>query len=126
MGLDGAGRADAHDVLHPVGAEQLPGINADGGHAHAGGHDGDLDALIGAGVALDPPDVVYQHGVFQKMIGDILGTKGIAGHQDRLAEIGGHGLDMGCRVVHFRSPFIEATGIRKTSLRIPIACSTIA
>ena len=66
--LNGTGGANPDDILHAVAGEQLVGVDADGGHAHAGGHDGDLHAFVGAGVALDAPDIVHQHGVFQKVL----------------------------------------------------------
>ena len=84
--LDGAGGADADDVLHTEEIEQLVGVDADGGHTHTGCHHGHLDALIVAGVAVDTTDVVHQHGVFQEVFGDELAAQGIAGHQHGFAE----------------------------------------
>ena len=86
MVLNGAGGADTDDVLHAEEVEQLVGVDADGGHAHAGGHDGDLDALIVAGVALNAADIVHKNGVFQEIFSDELGPQGVAGHQHGLAE----------------------------------------
>ena len=72
------------------------GIDADGGHAHTGGHDGHPGALIGAGVALDAPDIVHQLGVFQERLGDELGPQGIAGHQNGFCECAGGGFIVRC------------------------------
>ena len=91
------GGAHADDVLHAVLGVQLMGVDADGGHSHAGGHHGDGHALIGAGVALDAPDVVHQHGVFQEGFGDELGAQGVAGHQNGFGEGTGCGAVMGGR-----------------------------
>ena len=106
--LNGARGADADDILHTVAVEQLVGINADGGHTHAGCHDGDLDALVGAGVALHTPDVVDEDGVFQKILGDEFAAQRVAGHQDGLAEITGLCGNMrggGCE--HCNHPFVS-------------------
>ena len=65
------------------------GVDADGWHTHAGGHDGDLHALVGAGVALHAPDVVDQHRVFQKILRDEFGAQRVAGHQHSFGEISG-------------------------------------
>ena len=86
MILDGTGGAHTDDVLDTKEVEQLMGIDADGGHAHAGGHDGDLHTLIVAGVALNTTDVVHQNGVLQEILCNKLGTQRIAGHQNSLAE----------------------------------------
>ena len=56
--LNGPGGAHPDNILHTVAVIQLVGVDADGGHTHTGGHDGDLDALVGAGIALNAPDVV--------------------------------------------------------------------
>jgi len=87
--LDRTRRADADDVIHIILREQLIGIDTDGRHAHAGGHDGDLDTLVGAGVALHAPDVVDEDGVFQEILGDEFAAQRVAGHQYGLAEITG-------------------------------------
>ena len=78
------------------------GVDADGGHAHAGSHDGNLDALIGAGVALNAPDVVHQHRIFQEILGDELRTQGIAGHQYGFGKIAGFGGNVGSGSVEHR------------------------
>ena len=83
--LDGAGGANPDDVLHAVAVVQLVGVDADGGHAHAGGHDGDLHALVGASIALDTPDVIDEHGIFQKIFRNEFGAQGIKG-MERLVE----------------------------------------
>ena len=84
---DGAGGADAQDVLHAVLAVELVGVDAYGGHSHTGGHDGDGGVPVGAGVALDAPDVVDQLGIVQEGVGDEFCPQGIAGHQDCFGEI---------------------------------------
>ena len=111
LGLDGAGGADAHDVADVVGVVELVGIDADGGHAHAGGHDGHPDALVGAGVALDAADIVDEDGILEEVVCDVLRAQRIARHKDGLAEVFGLCLDMRSRVVHrgrsFRYIIIE-------------------
>ena len=91
--------ADADDALHTEEIVQLVGINADGGHTHAAGHDRDGSALVGARVALNAADVVDQAGIGQKIFGDKLRPQGITGHEDGFGKVGGCGLDMGGRVV---------------------------
>ncbi|CAN4015767.1 Large polyvalent protein associated domain-containing protein, partial [Dysosmobacter welbionis] len=86
LGGDGTGAAHPDDVVHIIEVEQLMGVNADGGHPHAGGHDGHRRALIGAGVALDAPDVVHQLRVLQKGLRDEFGPQRIAGHQNGLGK----------------------------------------
>ena len=61
-------------------------INADGGHAHAGSHDGNLDTLVVAGVAVDTADIVDQNGILKEILSNKFRTQGIAGHQNRLTE----------------------------------------
>lgn len=77
--LDGTGGADPDDVLHAVAIEQLMGVNTDGRHTHAGGHDGHPDALIGAGIALDAPNIVHQHRIFQKVFRNEFAAQGSPG-----------------------------------------------
>ena len=84
--LDGPGGAHPDNVLHAVAIVKLVGINADGGHTHARGHDGDLHTLVGAGIALDAPDIVYKNGVFQEVFGNEPGPQRVAGHQYRLGD----------------------------------------
>ena len=91
MLLNGTGGADPDDVLHTVAVKQLVGVNADGGHAHAGSHHRDLHALVGAGITLDAPDVIDQNGIFQKVFRNELGTQGVAGHQHGFTEVAGLG-----------------------------------
>ena len=113
MILNGSGRPDPDDVLHAEEVEQLVGIDADGRHAHAGGHDGHLHAFVPAGIAVNAPDVIDQDGIFQKMLRDELGAQGIAGHQHGLAEANliGH-VDMGGsgEVGHNEPPYIYFVG----------------
>ena len=106
VGVDGTGRADAHDVLHAVGIVQLIGINADGRNAHTGGHDGNLHALVVAGVALDAADIIDEPCLFKEILGDVLRTQRIAGHQHGLAEVLRGRLDVGSRIIHNGSPLL--------------------
>ena len=101
--LDGTGGADTDDVLNAVAVEQLVGVDADGGHTHAGGHDGNLDALVGAGVTLNTTDVIHQDGVLQEVLSDELGAQGIAGHEDGLAEVAVLGIDVGSGDLEFHN-----------------------
>ena len=93
--LNGTGGANPDNILHAVAVIQLVGVDADGGHTHAGGHDGNLHAFVGAGMSLDAPDIIDQHRVFQKVFRDEFGPQGVAGHQDGFAEIAGSGADVG-------------------------------
>ena len=107
MLLNGPGGSHPDDVLHTVAGEQLMGIDADGGHAHAGGHDGHPDALIKAGIALNAPDIIHKHRIFQEIFRDKFGTQGITGHQDGLSKVPRCRGDMGSRGnKHFLSSFI--------------------
>ncbi len=83
---EGPGGAHPDDVLHAVEVEELVGVNADAGDAHAGGHGGNLHAVVGPRPALDAPDVVHQPGVFQKGPGNELCPEGVAGHEDGLGK----------------------------------------
>ena len=85
---DAAGGADADDGLHTVEVIQLISVQADGGHTHAVAHDGDLLALVGAGVAQHVADGVEADRVFQIMLRHILCPQGIAGHQHDLGNVG--------------------------------------
>ena len=67
MILDGAGGADTDDVFHTVEVKQLVGVDADGGHTHAGCHNGYGNALPCAGITLYTAYIVYQNGVFKKV-----------------------------------------------------------
>ena len=75
--------------------EQLVGVDADAGDAHTGGHNGHRRSLVGAGVALDAPDVVHQLHVFQKALRDKVCPQGIAGHQHRFSKCAGRGFIVG-------------------------------
>ena len=79
--LDGAGGADAHDVLHAVEVEKLIGVDTHGGASHAAALDGDRDAVVLAGIAQHTADTVDLHGVGEEVFGDELGPEGIAGHE---------------------------------------------
>ena len=92
--LQGPGRADADDVLHIVGRVQLPAVDADGRHAHAGGHHAHRHVLPFAGVALYAAHVVDEHGVGQEILGDVLRAQGVAGHEDGLGKGSGSGAVM--------------------------------
>ena len=98
--LQGACGADTENVFHAKDVVELVGVYADGGHSHAGSHNGDLDAPIGAGIALDAPDVIYQDGIFQEGFRNELGPQGIPGHEDGLAKVAGFGVDVGGGIVH--------------------------
>ena len=67
---DAAGGAHADDVFHAVEVEQFRGIDADGRHAHAAGHDGDALAVVIAGIALNAAGVVDQHSVGEVVFGN--------------------------------------------------------
>ena len=86
MILDRAGRAHTDDVFHTEEIKQLMGIDADGRHTHAGSHNGHLNTLVIAGVAVDTTNVVHQHGIFQKVFSNKLRTQGITGHQHSFAK----------------------------------------
>ena len=92
--LDGAGRAYTDDVLHAIAIVQLVGVDADGRHAHTGGHNADLHALVSTGVAVDATDIVHQNGVFQEVFSNEFAAQRIAGHQHSLTEIAGSGSNM--------------------------------
>ena len=101
--LDGAGGANTDDVLHTEEVEQLVAIDADGGHTHAGSHDGHLHALIVAGVTLHATNIVHQHGVLQEIFSDEFSTQRIAGHQHGLTKADFiQNIDMGshCKIGH--------------------------
>ena len=97
--LHRAGRADAHDIFHAEDRIQLPGINADGRHAHAGGHDGNFHAMIRAGIAVDAADVIDEDGIFQKVFRNELRPQRVAGHENGSAKIAGFGIDMRSRII---------------------------
>ena len=99
MLLQRTGGAHPQDVLHTEHIVKLMGIDADGGHPHAGGH----DAPVGPGIALNAPDVVHQNGVLQEGLGNELRTQGIPGHQNGFAEITGFGVDVWGRIFHHKS-----------------------
>ena len=121
---DGPGGAHPQDVLHAEEVEQLIAVNADGGHAHAAGHDAHRHALVGAGIALDAADVVDQPPVLQIGLRDELAAQGIAGHQHRFGKIPGGRVDMRCSHVPFLlyilNSFSLNTGVRALSrLQMP-------
>ena len=97
MVLDSTGRTHPDDILHSVAIVKLMGVDADGGHSHTGGHDGDLDPLVSAGVTLDAPDIVHKHRVFQKVLRNKFGAQRISRHQNSLTEIPGLRFNMGGR-----------------------------
>lgn len=86
LGGDGTGTAHPDDVVHIVEMVELVGVDADGGHAHAGGHHGHRCSAVSAGVAVDAPDMIDQPGVFQKCFGDEFGPQRVAGHQNSLCK----------------------------------------
>ena len=98
--LQSPGRAHPEDVLHTEDVVKLMRVDADGRHTHTGGHNRDLDALVGPGVTLNAPDVVHENRIFQEGLRNKLRPQGIAGHQDGFAKIAGLGIDMGSRIFH--------------------------
>ena len=88
------GRADADDVVDIVEVVQLPAVDADRRDAHAGGHHGHGHALPRAGVALHAADVVDEHRVFQKGLGDEFRAQRVTGHEHGLGVLAGFGCDM--------------------------------
>ena len=110
LGAEHTSGTDTDDVLHIVEVEQLVAVNADGRHTHAGSHDGHTLAVIGAGVALYTADVIYQHRILQKMLCNVLGAKGITGHQDGIGKIACLGGNVRRRnVAHVVAPFNKNT-----------------
>ena len=65
-----AGSADAENPVYVILVEQLIGIDADRGHAHAAALYGNRYAVIGAGVAVHAADGIVAYCVFQKMFCD--------------------------------------------------------
>ena len=87
--LNGSGRADPDNIFYIIEIIQLMGINAHGGHAHAGGHHGDSGSLVGAGVTLNTPDIIDKYGIFQIGFRNESGTEGVSGHQYGFGEVAG-------------------------------------
>ena len=87
--INHAGRTDADDVFHAVEIVQLIGVNADGGHAHAAGHDRNALALVKTRVALHAADVVDEFGVGEISVRDEFGAERVAGHQHGAGKISG-------------------------------------
>jgi len=79
--------ADANDVFHAVEAEQLVGVDADGGHSHTAAHHADGTAFVGAGKAQHPAHAGHLPDILQKGVGNKLGTQGVTRHKDCLGEI---------------------------------------
>ena len=88
------GRADTDNVVDIVEVVQLPAVDADRRDAHTGGHHGHGHALPRAGVTLHAADVVDEHGIFQKGLGDELRAQRVAGHEHGLGDVSGFGCDM--------------------------------
>ena len=97
--LHRAGRADAQDVFHAEHGIQLPGIDADGRHTHAGGHDGNFYAVVRAGIAVDAADIIDENCVFQKVFRNELRAQRVAGHENSLTKVAGLGIDMRSRII---------------------------
>ena len=91
LGGIGAGRANADDVLYPILAVQLIGVDADGRHAHAAAHHADRVALVGTGITQHAAHIGNKARVFQKGFGNKLGAQGVAGHQHGFGKIAGVG-----------------------------------
>ena len=76
-----AGSADAENPVYVILVEQLIGIDADGGHAHAAALYGNRYAVIGAGVAVHAADGIVAYRIFQKMFCDEFRPQRVAGHE---------------------------------------------
>ena len=85
--VDRAGGTDADDPLHAEDVEQLVGIDADGRHAHAAGHDGYALALKIARIALHAAHVVHQLPIGQVRFGNEFGAQRIARHEHGAGKI---------------------------------------
>ncbi len=82
----GAGASDADDVLHPILAVELVGIDPDARHPHPRAHHRQGAPAVGAGVAEHPAHRAEEHRVFQVGFGDVLRAQRVAGHQDRFGD----------------------------------------
>ena len=99
---DAAGSAHPDDPLHSELAEQLGGIDREGGLPHARAHDTQRPAVNGSGEAQHSAHVGDQAGVVHEGLGDALGSPGIARHEDGGGEVfgfcgdvrGGHGVPL--------------------------------
>ena len=85
--VESSGRAYPNDAFHVEHVIQLIGIDADGGHPHAAGHNGDPLALVITRIALNAPDIVHQLGIGQIGLGNHFGPQGISGHEYGLGKI---------------------------------------
>ncbi len=94
--LESAGAADPDNVVDIIEIEELIGVDSHRGHAHAAAHNGDLLALIGAGIAQHVSDRVEANRILQIVLCDILRAKGIARHQYGFCDISGVGCIMRC------------------------------
>ena len=97
--IDRARRADADDVFHAVEVVKLIAVDADGGHTHAGSHDGNALPFVGSRIALNAAHVVDQHRVGQIGFRDEFRAERVAGHQHGRREIAGVRMDVGGRGV---------------------------
>ena len=100
LGSDAAGGAYPDDFLYVVGVEQLIGVDADGGHAHAAALDGYGNALISARKAQHIPHPVVAHRMLQILFCDELRPQGISGHQHPGCDLSRICLIVGCRHVY--------------------------
>ena len=95
--MDGAGGSDPDNVLDIIAVEQLIGINADGRHAHAAGHDRYFLSLIGTGKSQHTSDLIDTLVILQIGFGDEFGPERIAGHQDCFGKIAFFSFNVRCR-----------------------------
>ena len=96
---EGAGGAHPNDPLHPELAEQLGGVDREGGLPHSRAHDAQWPAVHGPGEAQHPAHVSDQAGILHEELGNAPSPLGVAGHEDGWGEVsrlcgnmrGGHG-----------------------------------
>ena len=92
------GTAGAHpdEFLAAEDLHQLVGVDGDGGHAHAGGLDGDRHSLVSARIAEIVAYMRIFHSAFKKIFGNEFGSQGISRQQDALGYLAAFGGDMWC------------------------------
>ena len=62
--------------------DEFPGVDTDGGNAHAGAHDGDGLAVKSAGKPQHIAHTVELDGIFQEVLGDELRPQWVTGQED--------------------------------------------
>ena len=97
--LDGAGGTHADDGLHVVEVEQLVGVDAYRGAAHAVAHDADAAAVAHAGVAQHAAYLVEEHGVLKVVLGHEFHAQRVASHDDSLGNLAFPCADVRCRCI---------------------------